>query len=48
MDDPEVRETFQRNGYEMFPGSPASVTALIRHDLARWSAVIKATGLKID
>jgi tripartite-type tricarboxylate transporter receptor subunit TctC len=48
MDDPEVRETFERNGYEMFPGSPASVTALIRRDLTRWSAVIKAAGLKVE
>ena len=46
--DPEVEATFRSNGYEMFPGSPATVTELIKTDLARWTALAKATGLKMD
>jgi len=46
--DPEVTETFRRNGYELFVGSPASVTELIKNDLARWTALAKATGLKVE
>jgi tripartite-type tricarboxylate transporter receptor subunit TctC len=46
--DPEIKDTFARNGYEMFPGSPAAVTELIKKDLARWSALAKAAGLKAE
>jgi len=46
MADHEVQEVFLKNGYELFPGTPASVTELIRTDLAKWTEVIKATGLK--
>src|SRR5262245_13360088 len=46
--DPEVMETFRRNGYEMFTGSPASVTELIKTDLARWTALAKGAGLKVE
>lgn len=44
--DKEVQEIFMKNGYELFPGSPASVTELIRNDLEKWATVVKATGLK--
>jgi tripartite-type tricarboxylate transporter receptor subunit TctC len=46
MADHEVQDVFLKNGYELFPGTPASVTELIRTDLAKWTEVIKATGLK--
>jgi tripartite-type tricarboxylate transporter receptor subunit TctC len=46
--DPEVKDTFARNGYEMFPGSPAAVTDLIKKDLARWTTLAKATRLKVE
>jgi tripartite-type tricarboxylate transporter receptor subunit TctC len=44
--DSQVRETFEKNGYELFPGSSATVAELIRNDLAKWQAVVKATGVK--
>jgi tripartite-type tricarboxylate transporter receptor subunit TctC len=44
--DKDVQDVFLKNGYELFPGSPASVTELIRNDLEKWTAVVKATGLK--
>jgi tripartite-type tricarboxylate transporter receptor subunit TctC len=46
MADKQVQEIFMKNGYELFPGSPASVTELIRNDLDKWASVVKATGLK--
>jgi tripartite-type tricarboxylate transporter receptor subunit TctC len=46
MADKEVQDVFVKNGYELFPGSPASVTELIRNDLEKWAGVVKATGLK--
>jgi tripartite-type tricarboxylate transporter receptor subunit TctC len=46
MADKEVQEIFVKNGYELFPGSPANVTELIRTDLEKWASVVKATGLK--
>jgi tripartite-type tricarboxylate transporter receptor subunit TctC len=48
LQDKQVRETFEKNGYELFPGSSAAVTELIRNDLAKWQAVVKATGVKPD
>ena len=46
--DPEVKDTFARNGYEMFAGSPPAVTELIKKDLARWTTLAKAAGLKVE
>jgi tripartite-type tricarboxylate transporter receptor subunit TctC len=46
LTDKEVQDVFLKNGYELFPGSPASVTELIRLDLEKWQSVVKATGLK--
>jgi tripartite-type tricarboxylate transporter receptor subunit TctC len=44
--DKDVQDVFLKNGYELFPGSPSSVTDLIRLDLEKWQSVVKATGLK--
>jgi tripartite-type tricarboxylate transporter receptor subunit TctC len=44
--DKDVQDVFLKNGYELFPGSPSSVTELIRLDLEKWQSVVKATGLK--
>jgi tripartite-type tricarboxylate transporter receptor subunit TctC len=46
MADKQVQDVFLKNGYELFPGSPASVIELIRNDLEKWAGVVKATGLK--
>src|SRR5262245_26775907 len=48
LDDPDVKDTFRRNGYELFPGSPQSVTELIKKDLARWTELAKTAGLKAE
>jgi tripartite-type tricarboxylate transporter receptor subunit TctC len=44
--DREVQDVFLKNGYELFPESPPSVTDLIRLDLEKWQSVVQATGLK--
>jgi len=46
LTDKEVQDVFVKNGYELFPGSPASVTELIRFDLEKWQSVVQATSLK--
>jgi tripartite-type tricarboxylate transporter receptor subunit TctC len=43
--DKEVQDIFVKNGYELFPGSPASVTELIRNDLEKWTSVVRAAGV---
>lgn len=48
LQDQEIRTTFEKNGYEMFPGSPAAVTGLIQKDLAKWTTLINATGIKVE
>jgi tripartite-type tricarboxylate transporter receptor subunit TctC len=48
MADKDVQDVFVKSGYEIFPGSPASVAELIRIDLDKWTAVVKATGLKVQ
>jgi tripartite-type tricarboxylate transporter receptor subunit TctC len=48
LKDRELRTTFEKNGYEMFPGPPAAVTALIRKDLAKWTSLINARGIKVE
>jgi tripartite-type tricarboxylate transporter receptor subunit TctC len=48
MADKEVQDVFLKNGYELFPGPPASVTELVGNDLKKWAGVIKAAGLKAE
>jgi tripartite-type tricarboxylate transporter receptor subunit TctC len=48
LQDKEVQSLFEKNGYEMFPKSPAAITELIQKDLAKWRALVEATGIKMD
>lgn len=45
---PELQKIFTARGYEMFPNSPAQLTELMRNDISRWAAVIKASGAKVE
>ena len=45
---PRCRRLSAAMATRCFPGSPAAVTELIKADLARWSALAKATGLKVE
>ncbi len=41
---PEVKESFFTQGYEATTSTPQQLEQLIRHDLAKWQKVVKATG----
>jgi tripartite-type tricarboxylate transporter receptor subunit TctC len=46
---PAVREKLAAQGFDLAPlQPPASFAALIRSDLAKWPAIIKASGAKVD
>jgi len=45
---PEVREKLVAQGIEPMTTTPQELAALIKTDLARWSKVIKETGIKPD
>ena len=43
---PGVKEKFLSGGWQTAPSSPEQFAAFIRDDIARWSKVIKAAGIK--
>jgi tripartite-type tricarboxylate transporter receptor subunit TctC len=43
---PDVRQRLEADGGEVIGGTPAEFAALIRDEIANWSKVIKAAGLK--
>ena len=46
---PAVRENLVAQGFDLAPlQPPASFTALIRDDLVKWPAIVKASGAKVD
>ena len=45
---PDVKEQLNAQGIDPLSSSPAQLTALIRTDFARWSKVIKETGVKAE
>jgi tripartite-type tricarboxylate transporter receptor subunit TctC len=45
---PEIKEMILRQGYEAMTSTPEELGTLIRTDLAKWSKVVKATGMTIN
>jgi tripartite-type tricarboxylate transporter receptor subunit TctC len=45
---PEVRDNLQRQGTEIVASSPARFAQVIREDIAVWTKVVKAAGVKPD
>ncbi len=45
---PEVREQFIASGVEAVGSTPEELTALLRSEMARWSAVIKQAGIHAE
>jgi tripartite-type tricarboxylate transporter receptor subunit TctC len=43
---PDVREKLSQQGFDVIAGDPAAFAALLKTELAKWAAVIKAAGLK--
>jgi tripartite-type tricarboxylate transporter receptor subunit TctC len=48
MQSPEVKELLFRQGYETTTSTPQELGALLKNDLAKWSKVVKASGMHID
>ena len=48
LDDPRTRASFEKLGAEVIKGTPEDFARRVQDDLAKWSRVRKATGIKID
>jgi tripartite-type tricarboxylate transporter receptor subunit TctC len=46
LQDAELRKAFAQHYYETIPASPAQVTERIETEIAKWRAVVQATGMK--
>lgn len=44
----EMKKRMQADGAEARPTSPAEFAALIKHDMAKWGPVVKASGATLD
>ena len=45
---PEVRDNLLRQGTDIVASTPARFGQVIREDIAKWSKVVKAAGVKVD
>jgi tripartite-type tricarboxylate transporter receptor subunit TctC len=45
---PETQETFLKQGVEAVPGTPEELGEWVKSELARWTPVIQAAGIKAD
>jgi tripartite-type tricarboxylate transporter receptor subunit TctC len=45
---PEFRERATAAGFELIPGPPERLAAMINADVARWGPVVKASGARVD
>ena len=48
LEDSALRRRFAQSGVEASPGSPEELRALIRHDLDKWTKVVKDSGIKLE
>jgi tripartite-type tricarboxylate transporter receptor subunit TctC len=44
----DMKQRMQAEGAEARPSTPAEFTALIRHDIAQWAPVVKASGATLE
>lgn len=45
---PDVQSRFATQGYDAVTSTPQEFAQLIRHDLAKWRKVVKASGARVD
>jgi tripartite-type tricarboxylate transporter receptor subunit TctC len=45
---PEFTKRMSELGYNIIPGSPEDMAAMIRTELTRWAPIVKASGAKVD
>jgi tripartite-type tricarboxylate transporter receptor subunit TctC len=43
---PDVQEKLSQQGFDVIAGDPVAFAALLKTELAKWAAVVKAAGLK--
>jgi tripartite-type tricarboxylate transporter receptor subunit TctC len=48
LKDPELKKQFDAQGADALGGTPEQFAKLIRDDIARWGAIVKESGAKID
>lgn len=48
MSTDDMKQRMQAEGAEAHPGTPAEFAALIRHDIAQWAPVVKASGATLE
>ncbi len=48
LDAPQSQEFFVKNSFERVKDSPAEFAKLVEHDIAKWDALIKQVGAKLD
>jgi tripartite-type tricarboxylate transporter receptor subunit TctC len=44
----ELRRTLIAQGYEVHATTPAEYTAFIRSEIARWTPVVRAAGIRVE
>ena len=47
-DSAEVRESFDKQGMEAATNSPEEFEAMLRAEIAKWSRVVKETGVTVN
>jgi tripartite-type tricarboxylate transporter receptor subunit TctC len=48
LQSPAVMAQLQEQGFDVVAGTPEAYAALIRSEIARWSAVVKAADIKVE
>jgi len=48
LKDPEVIETFAKQGFDPEPGPPEALTARIKSETETWRALVAKTGIKVE
>jgi tripartite-type tricarboxylate transporter receptor subunit TctC len=48
LGDPAIKDTLAKSGYVALGSSPEELEKLLKSEIAKWSAVIKSVGIKID
>ena len=48
LSDPAIKDKLAKTGYAAEGSSPEELEKLLKSEIAKWSAVIKSVGIKID
>lgn len=48
LDDPQVKEALQKQGYEPDPTTPQAAAERIQRDLAKWTKIVSEVGIKME